>query len=328
MRTFSRSLNNDGAFASISDITINGIEAGRGAGNIATNTAFGDTALDSNTTGSSNSAFGINALTANLTGNNNTAIGSGALAALSAASGNTAIGINALAAVNNNNNTATGGNALANSTGGSNVANGFNALTASTSGNNNVAVGTSALASNTTSTGSTAIGTSALGSSTGANNSACGNNAGFNLTTGSNDAFLGNDAQPSAVGVSNEITLGNASIATLRCQVTTITALSDARDKKDIADVPIGLDFINALRPVKFTWSRRDGTKEGVQEAGFIAQELDAVQQEFGAEDYLQLVYKSNPEKLEATPGNLLPIMVKAIQELKAEFDAYKADHP
>lgn len=33
---------------------------------------------------------------------------------------------------------------------------------------------------------------------------------------------------------------------------------------------------------------------------------------------------KDNPDKFEATAGNLLPIMVKAIQELKAENDALK----
>jgi len=57
--------------------------------------------------------------------------------------------------------------------------------------------------------------------------------------------------------------------------------------------------------------------------AGFIAQELDAVQTDANAE-WLNLVLKSNPEKLEATYGNLLPIMVKAIQELKAENDILK----
>lgn len=154
--------------------------------------------------------------------------------------------------------------------------------------------------------------------STGENNTALGYQAGNTITTGSNNTALGNAAAASSATVSNEVTLGNSSVTTLRCQVA-LTVLSDERDKKDIEDVPIGMDFINALRPVKFTWARRDGTKEGIQEAGFIAQELDAVQQAFGAEDYMRLVYKSNPEKLEATPANLLPIMVKAIQELSAQ---------
>jgi hypothetical protein len=39
----------------------------------------------------------------------------------------------------------------------------------------------------------------------------------------------------------------------------------------------------------------------------------------------LKLVYESNPEKLEASYGKLLPILVKAIQELAAEVEALKA---
>ena len=61
------------------------------------------------------------------------------------------------------------------------------------------------------------------------------------------------------------------------------------------------------------------GTKEGAQESGFIAQELDEAQQAFAAEAYLDLVLKGNPEKLEATPGKLLPVLVKAVQELSAQ---------
>ena len=40
--------------------------------------------------------------------------------------------------------------------------------------------------------------------------------------------------------------------------------------------------------------------------------------------EWLNLVLKDNPEKLEATPGNLLPIIVKAIQDLKKENDELK----
>ena len=117
--------------------------------------------------------------------------------------------------------------------------------------------------------------------------------------------------------VQNEITLGNSSVATLRCNVTSITALSDARDKKDVEDANIGLDFINDLRPVKFVWDTRDGAKKDIKEVGFIAQELDEVQQKHGVEDHLQLVLKNNPDKLEASQGKLIPILVQAIKGFK-----------
>ena len=60
--------------------------------------------------------------------------------------------------------------------------------------------------------------------------------------------------------------------------------------------------------------------------AGFIAQELDEVQTTENAE-WLNLVLKDNPEKWEATPGNLLPIMVKAIQDLNLKCEELKSEN-
>jgi trimeric autotransporter adhesin len=54
--------------------------------------------------------------------------------------------------------------------------------------------------------------------------------------------------------------------------------------------------------------------------AGFIAQELDRVQVAANAE-WLNLVLKDNPEKWEATYGNLLPVIVKAIQEQQLKIE-------
>jgi len=83
------------------------------------------------------------------------------------------------------------------------------------------------------------------------------------------------------------------------------------------------------LKPRQFNWDRRDWYQNNISDgskmkqtptAGFIAQELDAVQTKENAE-WLNLVLKSNPDKLEATYGNLLPVMVKAIQDIKKEKD-------
>jgi hypothetical protein len=53
-------------------------------------------------------------------------------------------------------------------------------------------------------------------------------------------------------------------------------------------------------------------------EAGFIAQELREAQENANA-NYLGLVYDENPDKLEASPGKLIPVLVKAIQELSTK---------
>ena len=162
------------------------------------------------------------------------------------------------------------------------------------------------------------------GVSTGQYNVSIGQGSGATLSsayiTGSLNTFIGVGAKPSSTSVSNEITLGYSGISTLRCQVTTITALSDERDKTDITDLDVGLDFINSLRPVDFTWNMRDGGKVGVPEIGFIAQELQQAQID-NNKVIPQLVMDNNPDKLEAGYGALLPVMVQAIKELSSKVD-------
>jgi hypothetical protein len=213
----------------------------------------------------------------------------------------------------------------ANTTASNNTAVGHDALTANSTGTSNVAVGTYSLQANTTASNNTAMGYGALIlNSTGAQNTAFGNAAGDALTTGNNNTMLGYQADAAAVDSDNSITLGNSSIAAIRCQVQSISALSDERDKTEIVDLTQGLDFVNDLRPVQFEWNMRDGGKVGIQDFGFIAQDLDETQQKHDAEDHLQLVLKDNPEKLEAAYGKLVPVLVKAVQELSDEVKFLK----
>jgi len=188
------------------------------------------------------------------------------------------------------------------------------------------------------SAGSVAVGFRALRNATGSSNTAVGDAAGVGVTsgegntclglgagidkvgTGENNTIIGFLSSPSATNVSNQITLGNASISSLRCQVTSISALSDIRDKSNVQDSTYGLELINQLRPVTFDWNMRDGAKVGVPDVGFIAQELAAVEDNYDAER-LALTLRDNPDRLEATPGRLIPILVKAIQELSARIE-------
>jgi trimeric autotransporter adhesin len=113
--------------------------------------------------------------------------------------------------------------------------------------------------------------------------------------------------------VSNQITLGNSSITSLRCNVTTISSLSDQRDKVNIVDSQYGLETLEKVKVRQFDWATRRGSiKDGTSEIGFIAQEL----QEVGDNNLLKLVMDDNPEFLEASPASLIPILVKAVQEL------------
>ena len=196
-------------------------------------------------------------------------------------------------------------------------------------GVSNTAVGANALCFAVLATCNVAVGGNAGRClSTGSCNTLLGTNTGVtvNLITGSNNTVIGFNAATAATGTSNTITLGNASITTIRAQVTTITSLSDARDKTDVTALPVGLDFVKSLNPVKFTWQMREPNevKDGTSEAGFIAQDLKAAQEASGA-SYLGLVYDDNPEKLEASPGKLVPVLVKAIQELSERNDLLEA---
>ena len=206
------------------------------------------------------------------------------------------------------------------------------------SGAGNTCVGAAAGMDLETETYATFIGYQAgLSNKTGSNNVAVGRNAGYGTTTGSQNTFVGAlagdtstsgsnntkvgyQARGSTATVSNEITLGNSSVATLRCQVTSITALSDERDKTNIEPLEAGLEFVEQLDPVSFTWNMRDGGKVGVEDTGFIAQDLQQVQEDTGI-TIPNLVYDENPDKLEAAYGKLIPVLVKAIQELSAKVE-------
>ncbi len=161
---------------------------------------------------------------------------------------------------------------------------------------------------------------------TGDGNVIVGKDAGTTITTGSNNVVIGLGAEAASATSVATVTLGNGAIATLRCAQTAITSLSDLRDKKEVEDLSFGLDFLRTLRPVQFVWDARDGSKVGIPEAGFIAQELDAAQIAAGGKDLLRLVYDENPERLEASAGKLLPVIIKAMQELAAQVTDLKAE--
>jgi len=173
------------------------------------------------------------------------------------------------------------------------------------------------------STNGTAVGAySFMDLQTGSNNTALGYFAGGTLASGNNNTLIGYSATSSASSVDNEFTLGNSSVATLRCNQTSITSLSDERDKTNITDLDHGVNFIRRLRPVKFDWARRDGSLEGKKDYGFIAQELQAVENELNTAEYTNLVLDKNPDKLEAAPLKTYPILVQAVKELINRLEA------
>ena len=241
------------------------------------NTASGYQALTSNTRGDNNVANGYQALYFNTTGDNNTAHGYQALYSNTTAFNNTANGYQALYFNTIGfNNTASGYQALYSNTEGiRNTANGYHALFSNTTGDRNTAHGYQALYSNTTAFNNTATGRGALFSNTtGDRNTANGYNALVNNTTGERNtangvfalAFSGSYDNVSGLGYdaqvtgSNQVSLGDSN-TTVYTQSGSVSSRSDLRDKADVRDTILGLDFITALRPVDYRWDQREDYK-------------------------------------------------------------------
>src|SRR6266403_232777 len=156
------------------------------------NTATGSGALEFNTTGFNNTANGFQALASNTTGRDNTATGLSALYHNTTGAYNTANGVVALASNTTGiQNTANGAFALNSNTASNNTATGFGTLSTNTTGYNNTANGASALYSNTTGSANMAEGFRALYHNTGSNNIGLGFNAGSSLTTGGGNVCIG-----------------------------------------------------------------------------------------------------------------------------------------
>lgn len=237
------------------DTLINGLTAGKGGSNIISNTVFGINNLAANTTGSGNTAIGRNALAANTTGVTNTAIGSNALLSNTTGLSNVAIGSTALRLnTTGNGNAALGQGALTDNTGSFNTAIGTSALAANTTGNSNTAIGVNALVANTTGYINTAIGQGAL----------------ENNTTYLNISGLGFNAQ---VTGDNQIQIGNSSTTTYTYGA--VQNRSDLRDKTDVKDTVLGLDFVNALRPVDFKWDMREDYRPEAPKSVYKPEELN-----------------------------------------------------
>ena len=247
------------------------------------NIAIGMHSLSNNTSGSSNTAIGRSALQSNTTGLNNTAIGRNSL--VNNTSGNTSVAIGN-GALNRNtigdNNVAIGANLTlhSNTTGSRNIAVGSQALMGNTTGSRNIAVGSQTLQNNITGYQNTVMGDSTLwNNTTGNHNTAIGVIALQNNTTGSNLSGFGNGARAPADNSSNMIVFGNSQITQLRCQVTTITALSDERTKEyhKHADLSLCYDAVRGLPVSRYKYKDFTGKHVDANVTGFMAEDMEKV---------------------------------------------------
>jgi hypothetical protein len=273
------------------------------AGNNATSaqgTYVGDSAGYATTSGAANTLVGYNAGVALQTGDHNTALGAQAL----------------ISCVSGARNVAVGRVTLINATGSDNTACGTTALNALTSGASNTAIGSSALLLATTGSTNTALGASALST----------------LTTYSNCTGLGVNAE---VTGSNQVQLGDS--ATTTYAYGAVQNRSDERDKADIRDTVLGLNFINALRPVDFRWDYREdygwGEKDGSKKRerfhhGLIAQEVLQAINDSGVDDFGGLqnhLINEGADVMSIGYCELIGPLIKAVQELSQRVQELEA---
>ena len=276
------------------------------------------------TTGANNSALGKDTLGSNTTGASNVAVGDGALYANTTASNNTAVGKDAL---------------VANTTGASNTAVGYTASQSITTGASNTTLGKQAGSSLTTGDNNIAIGNSAMDHA-------------INTTTGSQNIMIGDYTDMSAVDGTNQIAIGynvtcvgngnftfgdGTSDSNIANGATTITAPSDVRLKEDIQDEEVGLDFINELRPVTFRWKKakdvpsemkvhdpdsEERVMNGKYNHGFVAQEVKEVIDRHDLKDGFDMWTEDEVDgRQRIGEASLMPMMVKAVQELSAKVE-------
>jgi len=255
------------------------------------NTAEGQSALLSLTTGTYNTAVGSFSLVSNTESNFNTAIGAGALLA-NVADQNTAVGAGALLSNSSGlNNTATGTFTLfSNTTASFNTAAGDNALFSNTIGTENTANGAFAMSANTEGSFNTAIGVAALSSNTtGAANTAIGEGAGSDITGDGNVCIgelvigaagldnttwirnINTTAQSFAANINN---YGTVRMTDGRLGYTTV--VSSRRYKEDIKPMDKASEALLALKPVTFRLKGELDPSHRPQ-WGLIAEEVEKV---------------------------------------------------
>ena len=213
--------------------------------------------------------------------------------------------------------------------------------------------------STTTGYNNTAVGHFAGKAITGHSNTCIGQGAGESVTSGNENILIGHNVENNSAGAVANIVIGNdiygAGTNTVRIGTpngsatlnldgsdTSWAATSDERLKKDIADSTVGLNFIKDLRPVTFKWNAKDAVASSLPQYdasssdpvygtgnahhGFIAQEVKTVIDAHSDVANGHNIWVEDPDGTQqVAPSALIPMLVKAIQELKTELDAAKA---
>ena len=95
---------------------------------------------------------------------------------------------------------------------------------------------------------------------------------------------------------------------------------SDERLKKDIIDIPYGLDVVKSLKPRKYKMKADD-----LEQIGFIAQEVKDIIPEVTTFTTVEHTDKENGDQYGLSYGHLTAVLTKAIQEQQTIIDDLKS---
>jgi hypothetical protein len=275
------------------DTTVNGVTVGQGAGTGANNTAVGYAALDASATGADNTAVGYQAAGSLTTGLSNTLIGGGAGFAITTGSKNTILG-----RYNGNNgglDIRTASNYIVLSDGDGNPAYYSNNRTRH---NFNGAITTYCITQYWGSDNTTQVGVLNFG--------------GAYDQASSGDALLKVYANATYTAPRMYVAAGSNGVY-LSYGATSWTSASDEREKDIIEPITNAANKVSQLRAVIGKYKT---DAEDTRRSFLIAQDVQAVLPE--------AVDASNPEKLGVQYTDVIPLLVAAIKELKAEIDQLK----
>lgn len=182
----------------------------------------------------------------------------------------------------------------------------------------NTVIGHQAMVKNNSGIGNTVIGQGAYSSKTGNYNIAIGYHAYYstgNVHFGRNNIVIGSEAQVEYKSRSHQVRIGNTQISNASIQVDWSIS-SDIRWKKNVRDIPYGLNFVMGLHPVDYI---RKGDLSGKREMGFIAQELDTLVGEIGY-DNQGFLTKNDSGYFNVRYNDFIPLLAKAIQEQQVKI--------
>lgn len=287
------------------------------------NTSIGDRSLRDNLLGSRNSAIGMYALTNNISGKDNVALGANNLQQTLHASNNTAIGYGAMHFFKDDKNQNTNSTYIY--------------------GYRNTAIGTQSMQNGKNASYSVMIGSYSgrytegkfnvgIGAGvfpalkSGDRNVGVGGNTNRLVIKGNDNVALGYTSGPNG-DYSNTVSIGSNAHANGNNQIqigsndqtvytfNSIRQRSDARNKENIKDTSLGLDFVNKVRAVDYNFKGSKDLHHGV-----IAQEIENTGYDFGGVQNAK--YDGGDDVYTVSYSELIAPLIKSVQELTAQNKA------